>query len=47
MLTKLVAEARALVETVPTSAMAQATLPTAMRWLLVLAEKVLARASEE
>ncbi len=39
MLTELVAEARALVETMPTSATAQATLPLATRWLLVLLRK--------
>jgi hypothetical protein len=39
MLTALVAEARALVETLPTSAAAQATLPLATRWLLVMLRK--------
>lgn len=39
MFSELVAEARALVETMPTSAAAQATLPLATRWLLVLLRK--------
>ena len=39
MLTALIAEARAVVENLPTSASAQATLPLAMRWLLVRLRK--------